>query len=146
MTSPSFGFCNLHNESHGFFHRRHRAAVLFYLLLSRCRLWDDDSISFRFKLTAVDVDSNSMWDEAMPTLLLFSGGIARERKNRRRRGGGMRREGSNSLLRPSLPRYTLPISCSLQQYAPLRYRNRPFRVPVMESLPHPLRRHRGQLP
>jgi hypothetical protein len=23
-------------------------------------LWDDDSISFRFKLTAVDVDSNSM--------------------------------------------------------------------------------------
>lgn len=57
-----------------------RAAASFYPLLSRCRLWDDDSILFRFELTAVDVDSNSMWDEAMPTLLLFSGGIARERK------------------------------------------------------------------
>ena len=123
-----------------------RAAAFFSLPRFHCLLWDDDSISFRFELTAVDVDSNSMWDEAMPTPLLFSGGIARERKNRRRRGGGMRREGSNSLLLSSLPCYTLPISCSSQQYAPLRYRNRPFRVPAMESLPRPLRRHRGLLP
>ena len=40
-----------------------RAAASFYPLLSRCRLWDDGSIPIRFVLTAVDVDSISMWGE-----------------------------------------------------------------------------------
>ena len=40
-----------------------RAAASYFPLLSRCRLWDDDSISTRFVLTAVDVDSIPIWDE-----------------------------------------------------------------------------------